>query len=116
MDSLSKMLDRLKPNQKDFNERFINITSVYNAPFDSDTVIRYLEEGTLKESENSEGIVYIPEILYNKDLNQYIIPTKLFIDGEEFPLPDSIEEFRAFCLSKDVFISLNTETAKMLFN
>lgn len=120
MDSLSIMLDRLRINDYDFKERFINITSVYNAPFDSDTILKYLKEGTLREGIKGEWIVDIPPIAFNIEESEYIIPSTVTINLgdrviEEIPMPETIEEFRAFAKSKGIEVKLNTETAILLY-
>lgn len=117
MDSLVKMLNRLKPNDPSFKERFIQITSVYCAPFDSDTAIQYLSEGTLREEKNGDGFIYIPCIEYSVPKNEYIFPDHIIIgDDVKIPFPESIEELRSMCLSNSVKIELNTDTATKLFS
>ena len=115
MDSLSKMLNRLRPNDSSFKERFIAITSVYSAPFDSDTVEMYLEEGTLRQEEHMDGLVYIPCIEYSLTEEVYIMPNAIIIGDESVPFPETIEEFRSMCLAHGVRIELNTITAQNLF-
>lgn len=115
MDSLSTMLNRLKPNDKDFKDRFLDISSVYNAPFDSDTVIQYLRDGILKDNENKGGFIEIPCIEYSKDKNEYILPKNIFIEGNSVPFPDSIEELRGMCKAYGLKIELNNRTAQRLF-
>ena len=116
MDSLSKMLNRLKPNDSDFKEKFIKITSVYNAPFDSDTVMQYLAEDTLREESDGEGVVYIPCIEFSRELNEYFMPKEILIGDVAIPFPETIEELRSMCLAHGVKISLNNRTAQMLFS
>jgi len=116
MDSLSTMLNRLRVNDPDFKERLIKITSVYCAPFDSDTILDYLENGTLREEEKGDGLVFIPCINYNIDKGEYIFPKSVIIEKDkEIPFPESIEEFRAMCLSYGIKIKLNNKTARFLF-
>jgi len=116
MDSLSKMLNRLRPNNPLFKEQLISITSVYCDAFDSDTVMRHLAEGTLREEKNGDGIAYIPCIEYSKDLNDYIYPTEIIIgDDIVIPFPQDIEEFRSMCLAHGIKVRLNNHTAQKLF-
>ena len=116
MDSLSKMLNRLRPNNPLFKEQLLSITSVYCAEFDSDTVLRYLAESTLWEEDTKEGIVRIPCIEYSKDTSEYIFPNHIIIgDDIKIPFPQDIEELRSMCLAHGVKVRLNNETSQKLF-
>lgn len=113
------MLERLRINDEDFKRRFIDITSVYCAPFDSDTVLAYLKEGTLKDGVQDYWIAEIPPFQFNIEKDEWKIPTTIVLntpDGEEeVEMPETIEEFRAMAKAYGLKVSLNTQTAVMLY-
>lgn len=117
MDSLSRNLDRLRVNDEYFREKFINITSVYSAPFDSDTVEQYLSEGVLKAEGNEDWVVEIPRIEVRAD--GLTMPTRIILNTEKGEVdccfPETIEEFRAIAKSHEIIIQMNTQTAKRIY-
>lgn len=118
MDSLSTMIGRLRINDKDFKERLIDITSVYSAPFDSDTILEYLCDGVLKE-DDSDWVVEIPPIKYNISSNEYIIPRTVLLNTDlgvvEIKMPSTIDDFRAISSAFGLKVSLNSKTAQRLY-
>lgn len=116
MDSLGIMLNRLRLNSEDFKERFINITSVYNAPFDSDTILRYLADRTLREEQEDDWVVEIPMITFDPKNNEYVMPSTVTLNPDIIiPMPETIEEFRSMAKAHGIQIKLNTKTATFLY-
>lgn len=118
------MINRLRYNDENFKDKIRKLAYIYTVEFDSDTVLEFLVEGTLRaegaeerKEQGKDWIVDIPNILYGED--DITLPTTVTLnnDGEEIeiPFPESIEEFRSMCKAHGITVRLNTKTAVGLY-